>query len=290
MVENKNSESFGVAEMLRVELAKVEQKDISKKYLDEYLIELSKYDDNIKFDDNGLPIYRWFDFYWNDKGRYPFLFYVDSEIAGISFVRELHENVYEIAEFYVVPKFRGNENALWFAGEIANKFDGEIEFSTRHKNERAIRFWDKFASGFDHVITTDNEWKNWAIRRHAPVTHFLKLQDEYFNKIKSKRKTLEGRLNDEKRKQILIGDFIDFVNVLDENAHILTKVVDKYIFDNFDQMLLFIDKNELGFDNNEEDAEVLKVYRTIYPKEKEDRYGVVIFRVEMMAMQSIASE
>ncbi len=268
--------------MLKVELAKEEQKNISKKYLDEYLIELSNYDNNIKFDDSGLPIYKWFDFYWNDKGRYPFLFYVDSEIAGISFVRELHENVYEIAEFYVVPKFRGNGNALWFAGEIANKFDGEIEFSTRLTNPRAIRFWDKFAGSFDSVITMDNEWKNWAIRKHNPTTHFLKLKEEYFNKIKTKRKTLEGRLNDEKRKKILIGDYIDFTNTSDENDHILTKVIDKYFFDNFDQMLLFIDKKSLGFDNNEGDAEILNVYRSIYSKEKEEEFGVVVLSVELV--------
>lgn len=266
--------------MRSLKLAQIDQKALAKKYLDEYLIELSQYDENIKFDDGNVPIYRWFDFYWNDKGRYPFLFYVDSEIAGISFVRELHENVYEIAEFYVVPKFRGNGNALWFAGEIANKFDGEIEFSTRLSNPRAIRFWDKFACTFDHVTTTDNEWKNWAIRRHAPVTHFLKLQEEYFNKIKRKRKTLEGRLNDEKRQKIMIGDYIDFSCVSNENTHILTKVVDKYLFDNFDQMLLFIDKNELGFDNNYTDNDILLAYRSIYPKDKEDRYGVVILKVE----------
>lgn len=269
--------------MLRVVLAKDEQKELTKAYLNEYLTELSEYDQDIKFDDEGLPIYRWFDFYWNDKGRYPFLFYVDDDVAGIAFVRRLGENSYEIAEFYVVPKFRGSGNALWFAGEIANKLNGEISFSTRLVNKRAMGFWSKFASAFNNYTETiDNGWKNWTIRKYVPATHFLKLQDIYFNKIKSKRKTLEGRLNDEKRKQILIGDFIDFKNIANENDHILTRVVDKYNFDNFDQMLIFIDKNELGFDRNETDEEVLRVYRNIYEKEKEDKYGVVIFKIELL--------
>lgn len=267
--------------MKRVEIAKECEKDIMKKYLDEYLSELSKFDDNIKFDDNGTPIYKWFDFYWNDAGRYPFFFYVDDQIAGICFVRKLSEHAYEIAEFYVTKSFRGKGNAMWFAGEIANKFDGEILFSTRQKNLRAVAFWTKFANTFERCeFSKDDEWENWTIGRKESATHHMSLNRDYFEKIASGKKTLEGRLNDEKRQAISVGDFVIFENKDNKNQTTKVKILDKYYFDNFDQMLLFVDKNALGFDKNTEDNDILNAYRSIYSKDKEEKYGVVIFKIE----------
>lgn len=267
--------------MRRVRIADESKKAIMKKYLDEYLEELSQFDDNIKFDDQGTPIYKWFEFYWNDEGRYPFFFYIDDEIAGICLVREVREGAFEIAEFYVRNSFRGNGNAMWFAREIANKFDDEILFSTRCKNLRAVAFWTRFSNAFEkHTFSRDNDWINWTIGSRDPATHLLTLREEYFNKISSGEKTLEGRLNDEKRKGISIGDFVVFKSQKDESKTMKVRVLDKYHFDNFDQMLLFVDKKALGFDNKSEDFEILNLYRNIYPKEKEEKYGVVIFKVE----------
>lgn len=268
--------------MRRVELVSEDKKEEMRCYLNDYLIELSQFDNNISFD-GDKPIYKWFDFYWNDKGRYPYYFYIDNEVAGISFVREVSEEKYEIAEFYVLPKFRGGGNALWFAGEIANKFVGEIDFSTRHKNIRAIKFWNKFALGFVNAdVIEDDEWINWEIRKREPKVFNSSLQHRFFESISVGEKILEGRLNDDKRKEIKIDDYIIFNDLSNENNEIKVKVVDKYYFDNFDQMTLFIDKSQLGFGKNESVDDVIKLYRSIYPKEKEDKYGVVIFKIELV--------
>lgn len=259
------------------------QMEEMRAYLNDYLVELSQFDDNINFDDDGVPIYRWFDFYWNEKGRYPFYLLVDGNIAGLAFIREVYELRYEIAEFYVLPNFRGDGNAIWFAGEIANKFEGEIEFSTKHKNIRAIKFWDKFAKTFDSVENTrDDEWENWVIRKRNIETFACGLNPEFFNLMRDGIKTLEGRLNDEKRQQMKIGDYIIFENSEDRSKTIKTRIVDRYIFDNFDQMTLFIDKEQLGFDKNDSDYKVVETYRNIYSKEKEDKYGVLILKVELI--------
>ena len=95
-------------------------------------------------------------------------------------------------------------------------------------------------------------------------------------------KTLEGRLNDEKRQQMKIGDYIIFENAEDRNDTIKTRIVDKYIFDNFDQMTLFIDKEMLGFDKSDSDYKVVETHRNIYGKEKEDKCGVLILKVELV--------
>ena len=52
----------------------------------------------------------------------------------------------------------------------------------------------------------DYIWRNWIIRKTNFKNHALNLQPTYFNLIKNKEKTLEGRLNDEKRKHYVKKD------------------------------------------------------------------------------------
>src|SRR5574344_229643 len=89
-----------------------------RKMLNVYLTELSEFDPDIKFDEKGTPIYKWFDCYWENKDRFPFYLIVDSKIAGLALIREINNMVYDIAEFYVVPEYRKDGNAIWFAAEI----------------------------------------------------------------------------------------------------------------------------------------------------------------------------
>ena len=153
-----------------------------RKILYEYLIELSQFDPDIKFDDNGTPIYRWFDCYWVDKDRFPLYFVVDDNIAGMAMIREMGDRIYDFAEFYVKPEYRGGGNAMWFATEITNLFDGEFVFSTRFTNPRAIKFWGKFANLFsDNSYTDDDIWRNWTIRHNA--NHKLNLNPIYYDLI-----------------------------------------------------------------------------------------------------------
>ena len=136
----------------------------TKKILSQYLIELSEFDPDIKFDKNGTPIYKWFDCYWTDKERYPIYLIVDNEVAGLAFIRELGNKSFEMAEFYIKPEFRKDGNAIWFATEITNLFDGRFEISTRFTNPRAINFWSKFVVQFENSYIDDDIWRNWKIK------------------------------------------------------------------------------------------------------------------------------
>ena len=77
--------------MRKIRIVSYEEKDIMKEMLNNYLLELSTFEANVKFDENGVPIYKWFNNYWTDYGRYPFFLLINNEIAGIAMVR-LHEN------------------------------------------------------------------------------------------------------------------------------------------------------------------------------------------------------
>ena len=153
--------------MRSLQIVSLDQREEMRKYFYEYLTELSQFDPDIQFESDGTPIYKWFDCYWEDKDRFPLYLFVGGEIAGLALVRKLEHMKYEIAEFYVCPEFRKDGNAMWFAKEITENFEGEFVFSTRFTNPRAIRFWDKFAKTFKSNDFLDDEvWRNWTIRKN----------------------------------------------------------------------------------------------------------------------------
>ena len=152
--------------MRKIQIVTAKRTEEMRKHFYNYLTELSEFDPDIKFDENGTPIYKWFDYYWSDKDRYPIYLIIDGEIAGLALIRELENCIYDFAEFYVLPQFRKDGNALWFATEITNLFEGQFNFSTRFTNPRAIKFWSKFSANFDKSEYVDDDiWRNWTIRK-----------------------------------------------------------------------------------------------------------------------------
>ena len=61
------------------------------------------------------------------------------------------------------------------------------------------------------------------------MKHYMKLQNDPFTKIKNKTKTIEMRLNDEKRRKIKIHDLIEFTNIKTGENYIKTMI--KYLLD-----------------------------------------------------------
>lgn len=150
--------------MKNIQIVSINEKESLRKYFFEYLIELSRFDPTIIMDEQGTPIYNWYDCYWEEKGRYPFLLNIDNQFAGLALVRELEPEHYEIAEFYVLPKFRKDNNAIDFAAQITELFDGRFSFSTRSENLRAVKFWNKFVLRFSHSgSSVDENYTKWFI-------------------------------------------------------------------------------------------------------------------------------
>lgn len=266
--------------MKKIMIVPFVRKEEMRKVFYEYLTELSQFDSTIKFNKRGEPVYNWFDCYWKDKERYPIFFLIDGTVAGLAMIRELDNMQYDFAEFYVKPEYRKDGNSLWFAIEITKLFEGEFVFSTRFTNPRAIKFWGKFAENFENSnYYDDEEWRNWTIRKRCFKEHTLNLQPVYFDLINKKVKTLEGRLNDDKRKNFNIGDTITFYKAPDRVQSLKAIILDKYIFNDFDEMANALDKSQLGFADVSKE-EMVKVYRNIYNRESEEEYGVVIFKIE----------
>ena len=139
------------------------------KHFYKYLKELSKFDKNIKFDEFNNPIYKYYSAYWQENSRYPFYFLIDEKIVGIALFRKIKNKHHEIAEFYVFPEYRKNNNALEFASALVNLFEGVIEFTCIKTNIRAVKFWDKFASRFNNPKKEeDKEYITWFVENTKP--------------------------------------------------------------------------------------------------------------------------
>ena len=81
--------------------------------------------------------------------------------------------------------------------------------------------------------------------RKNVVVHQMKLWNDSFIAIKNQTKTIEMRLNDEKRSKIIVGDIIEFTNT--STLEKLKVKVDKiYKYDNFKQLYSNHNKISIG--------------------------------------------
>lgn len=111
------------------------------------------------------------------------------------------------------------------------------------------------------------------------MKHSMRLNEEPFNSIKNRTKSIEMRLYDEKRRNINIDDTIEFID-RKTNETLNTRVVNIYIFKNFDELYKNFDKIKLGYKLNDiADPNDMNQY---YSKEEQQKYGVVGIEIELI--------
>lgn len=115
------------------------------------------------------------------------------------------------------------------------------------------------------------------------MQHTLKLNPEPYSMIFFKRKILEGRLNDEKRQKIKIGDRILFQKQPDLKESFTVEVINLFKYESFKEMSKHTNLYDLGFEKNATSKDVVDCYRKFYSVEDEKKYGVLIIQVEKKA-------
>ena len=147
---------------INVQLASVNKKDGIFELLIDYSKELEQYQD---YPSGEIASNKYFDFYWTDTDRFPFIAYINDELIGFCFLR-VEESYYSVAEFYIKPNFRhlgygrkmlnfiiefckeqGKHSSIiadcFIKNSIANNFWTANEFITHeeviHEKERSYR-------------------------------------------------------------------------------------------------------------------------------------------------------
>ena len=110
-------------------------------------------------------------------------------------------------------------------------------------------------------------------------THEMNLQPKYFDFIKNGTKRIELRLYDEKRQQIKIGDLIEFSK--SETEKFNAKVVGLLRYDSFQNLFKDFDISALA-DSSMTKRELLDVLCEFYTPEKQNEFGVVGIRIELL--------
>ena len=111
------------------------------------------------------------------------------------------------------------------------------------------------------------------------MLHKMKLQDSPFRKMQKGRKTIELRLNDEKRQRVTVGDQIEFTNLENRTQKLLTRVIALHRFDSFEEMFRTLPAEAMGYNKGQTPrAEDMKRH---YSKEEQALYGVVGIEIEL---------
>lgn len=102
----------------------------------------------------------------------------------------------------------------------------------------------------------------------------MHLNPEPYNKIAAGLKTIELRLNDEKRQMIEISDTIVFSNLENEET-IEAKVIALHRFNSFEELYADLDLLKCGYTKVSIDTAKAEDMEKYYSKEKQQKYGVL---------------
>ena len=111
--------------------------------------------------------------------------------------------------------------------------------------------------------------------------HEMKLRPKYYDFILNGTKRIEIRLNDEKRKNIKVGDKIKFYKEPNLEEDFLTEVVEILKFNDFREMIDNLKIEELADESLTKD-ELLSTLEKYYSKEKQEKYGVLGIRIKLI--------
>ncbi|MDY4034851.1 ASCH domain-containing protein [Streptococcus dysgalactiae] len=107
------------------------------------------------------------------------------------------------------------------------------------------------------------------------MIHEMMLSPNPFEMIASGTKTIELRLNDEKRQGIKVGDWICFYCTEDHSQILQAEVVGLHYFDDFRQLYQSLPLDNCGYRKEELEMARPEDMERYYSQEQQAQYGVV---------------
>ncbi|MFC4560120.1 ASCH domain-containing protein [Virgibacillus kekensis] len=114
------------------------------------------------------------------------------------------------------------------------------------------------------------------------MNHTMGVYEEYFTAIKEGKKTVEVRLHDEKRRNINIGDTIEFTNLPSRDETIKVQVTDLKSYKTFPAMYQDIPYRYFGEEEISLEEMVEGTYQ-IYTPDQEARWGTLAIWIVLLA-------
>lgn len=104
---------------------------------------------------------------WNNYNYDAYLLYSKSTPIGLCVVNlssqiSFGENTKDIAEFYILPKYRNKGAGLWFAHTLFNLYPGQWEIRQLKNAEQARKFWlktiESYTKQYKESFIDDQIW------------------------------------------------------------------------------------------------------------------------------------
>lgn len=140
--------------------ARFEDREILANLIEKYEYEFSQYDDR-DVDQLGLYDYKYLDYYWIEDKRWAYFIESDGKLAGFVMVNDLPEvedteTDFQIAEFFVMYKYRRAGVGKQAFLQLINKHKGRWQLRRHPKNIASVHFWsnviDDYANGKFELI------------------------------------------------------------------------------------------------------------------------------------------
>lgn len=107
-----------------------------------------------------------------------------------------------------------------------------------------------------------------------------KIYKEVYNDMLSGKKNIEFRLLNEKSESIKVGDTIKFIIIDDETKYLVTKVVDKFIYDDLDSLCNSDEYLKNNLDCSKE--EFVSLFNKIFGEENVRNSKIVGFKIQVI--------
>ena len=112
------------------------------------------------------------------------------------------------------------------------------------------------------------------------MIYYMNLANLPYKMIKSRQKNIEMRLDDERRKNLKINDYIIFTHRDDPSLKLKVLVTNLYRYNSFDELYKHHSKASIGYLENEvADPKDMEQY---YPQDKQEKYGVLGIEIEVL--------
>lgn len=113
------------------------------------------------------------------------------------------------------------------------------------------------------------------------MTHKMKLFESPYEMIRSGQKTIELRLNDEKRQKIQVGDFIEFTQA-ETKEKIVAEVIELHRFDSFTELYQKLPLLKCGYTEKTVDSAKPGDMDKYYSGEEQNKYGVIGIEIKVV--------
>lgn len=164
-----------MASNVRVEVAGSRGRDAIANLMQLYYYDICEFEDGPLNDIGLFDLDDYFDLYWIEPARYPFLIFADDQLVGFALVREVVKETYSVAEFFIRRGRRGSGIGATAATELFDRFRGTWKVAELETNVPAQRFWRRVIGEYTAGRFSE-EWSEAGPR--GPMQTFSNRLDE----------------------------------------------------------------------------------------------------------------